>query len=103
MDILVIHILKNYVILLHFNYRMVFLLKFVSEITVLLIFTTKINHFFVEIPLYHVLTAKVTFGNIHGIDKTVDGVSTIKENSNSFCAVDENIFAIPAGYRRQGL
>ncbi|CAF1196097.1 unnamed protein product [Rotaria sordida] len=56
----------------------------------------------IQIPLYHVLTAKVTFGNIHGIDKTVDGVSTIKEDSISFCAVDENIFAIPAGYRRQG-
>ncbi|CAF0934034.1 unnamed protein product [Adineta ricciae] len=56
----------------------------------------------VQIPLYHVLTAKVTFGNIHGSDKSVEGVSTIKENSNSFCAVDENIFAIPSGYRRQG-
>ncbi|CAF4407325.1 unnamed protein product [Rotaria socialis] len=56
----------------------------------------------IQIPLYHVLTAKVTFGNIHGIDKTVDGVSTIKEDSISFCAVDENIFAVPAGYRRQG-
>lgn len=56
-----------------------------------------------EIPLYHVLTAKVTFGNIHGIDKSVEGVSTIKESAGSFCAVDENIFAVPAGYRRQGL
>ncbi|CAF0715968.1 unnamed protein product [Adineta steineri] len=56
----------------------------------------------IQIPLYHVLTAKVTFGNIHGIDKAVEGVSTIKENSVSFCAVDENIFAVPAGYRRQG-
>ncbi|CAF0741476.1 unnamed protein product [Adineta steineri] len=56
----------------------------------------------IQIPLYHVLTAKVTFGNIHGIDKAVEGVSTIKENSISFCAVDENIFAVPAGYRRQG-
>lgn len=57
---------------------------------------------FLEIPIYHVLTAKVTFGNIHGTDRAVDGVSTIKENSITFCAVDENIFAIPAGYRRPG-
>ncbi|CAF0897622.1 unnamed protein product [Rotaria sp. Silwood1] len=56
----------------------------------------------IQIPLYHVLTAKVTFGNIHGIDKAIEGVSTIKEDSISFCAVDENIFAIPPGYRRQG-
>jgi hypothetical protein len=79
-----------------------FPLKFVSE----LIFDQNkifLLCFLSEIPLYHVLTAKVTFGNIHGIDKTVEGVSTIKENLNSFCAVDENIFAVPQGYRRQGL
>ena len=58
--------------------------------------------YYAEIPLYHVLTAKVTFGNIHGADKAVGGVSTIQENSNVFCAVDENIFTIPAGYRRIG-
>ncbi|CAF0729389.1 unnamed protein product [Didymodactylos carnosus] len=57
----------------------------------------------VQIPLYHVLTAKVTFGNIHGIDKPVQGVSTITDDATgSFCAVDENIFSIPPGYRRQG-
>ena len=44
----------------------------------------------------------MTFGNIHGTDRAVEGVSTIKEDSITFCAVDENIFAVPSGYRRQG-
>ena len=35
----------------------------------------------VEIPLYRVITAKVTFGNIHAIDQHVDYVATIKSNS----------------------
>lgn len=99
--ILVIHILRNCEISLHFNYQVVFLLKFVSEVDYYLS-TKLIYYIIIEIPLYHVLTAKVTFGNIHGNDKAVDGVSTIQENSNVFCAVDENIFAIPSGYRRLG-
>lgn len=76
-----------------------FLLKFVSARPMM---TFNGLFLFSEIPIYHVLTAKVTFGNIHGTDRGVDGVSTFKENTTTFCAVDEDIFAIPAGYRRQG-
>jgi hypothetical protein len=37
----------------------------------------------IEIPLYRVITAKVTFGNIHAIDMHVDHVTTIKKSNNS--------------------
>ena len=33
-----------------------------------------------EIPIYRVITAKVTFGNIHGLDQHVDFVTTIKSS-----------------------
>ncbi len=35
----------------------------------------------IEIPLYRVITAKVTFGNIHALDNHVEYVTTIKNNS----------------------
>jgi hypothetical protein len=35
-----------------------------------------------EIPLYRVITAKVTFGNIHALDTHVDHVMTIKNSAN---------------------
>lgn len=35
----------------------------------------------VEIPLYRVITAKVTFGNIHALDQHVDHVATVKNNT----------------------
>ena len=35
----------------------------------------------IEIPLYRVITAKVTFGNIHAIDQHVDHVTTLKLDS----------------------
>ena len=36
----------------------------------------------IEIPLYRVITAKVTFGNIHAIDTHVDYVKTIKKSDS---------------------
>lgn len=41
----------------------------------------------IEIPLYRVITAKVTFGNIHALDTHVDNVTTIK-NPNKNSSVD---------------
>lgn len=35
----------------------------------------------IEIPLYRVITAKVTFGNIHALDNPVNYVTTIKNKS----------------------
>jgi hypothetical protein len=35
----------------------------------------------IEIPLYRVITAKVTFGNIHALDTHVEYVTTIKNSS----------------------
>lgn len=34
----------------------------------------------IEIPLYRVITAKVTFGNIHALDQHVDHVTTLKQD-----------------------
>lgn len=66
-----------------------------------------------EIPIFHILNARITFGNIFSSDSPVDRVSAIKdtiqrENENgetvfetvtSSCAVDETVFDIPASYR----
>lgn len=49
----------------------------------------------IEIPLYRVITAKVTFGNIHATETPVDYVTTINESS----IVDESVFKVPAQYK----
>lgn len=36
----------------------------------------------IEIPLYRVITAKVTFGNIHALDQHVDDVATVKNTTH---------------------
>ena len=55
-----------------------------------------------EIPLFHVLNARITFGNIFALDTAVDGVSNLEEAGNTFCTVDESCFEAPAGYMRLG-
>lgn len=61
----------------------------------------------IEIPLYRVITAKVTFGNIHGTNVFVQNVRTMQDDVASkdsvpMCVVNEAAFAIPASYRNSG-
>lgn len=66
-----------------------------------------------EIPLFHILNARITFGNIFSTDTPVERVSVMKdtvqrENEDgemifetviSSCSVDETVFDVPEGYR----
>ncbi|WAR03571.1 AN13D-like protein [Mya arenaria] len=56
----------------------------------------------IEIPLFHVLTAKITFGNIFASDSPVQGVSTIEDAGYMCCSIEDNCFETPPGYSRQG-
>ncbi|XP_037068826.1 ankyrin repeat domain-containing protein 13D-like [Pollicipes pollicipes] len=56
----------------------------------------------IEIPLFHVLTARITFGNIFAVDEPVQHVSVIEEPGRPACVVDEAVFEPPAGYRSVG-
>ena len=55
-----------------------------------------------EIPLFHVLTARITFGNIFGVDEPVPHVSVLQEEERLSCVVDDAVFEPPAGYRSVG-
>ncbi|KAG7161783.1 Ankyrin repeat domain-containing protein 13D-like [Homarus americanus] len=54
----------------------------------------------IEIPLFHVLTARITFGNIFGVDEHVDNVSTVSEEDRLTCVIDETVFEPPAHYTK---
>lgn len=56
----------------------------------------------IEIPLFHVLNARITFGNIFGLDEDVRFVERIQEESRLTCVVDDSCFNIPMGYSRLG-
>lgn len=53
-----------------------------------------------EIPLFHVLNARITFGNIFASDSPAPGVTHIPESAESpmCCAIDESCFDAPATY-----
>ncbi len=61
------------------------------------------DSFLAEIPLFHVLNARITFGNIYGMDQAVDGVTFINEDTWRGCVVDDSVFNAPASYIRKGL
>lgn len=57
----------------------------------------------IEIPLFHLLNARITFGNIFATSEAVHGVMTVPEDSESDppryrCSVDESCFEPPADY-----
>ncbi|XP_054155484.1 ankyrin repeat domain-containing protein 13D-like [Oppia nitens] len=56
----------------------------------------------IEIPLFHVLNARITFGNIFSLDESVRGVTPIKDETACACVVDESCFDAPIGYRKIG-
>ena len=56
---------------------------------------------FPEIPLFHVLNARVTFGNIFGSVSSANFVTLIREPTMS-CVVDEQCFEAPPTYHQSG-
>lgn len=52
----------------------------------------------IEIPLFHVLNACVTFGNVFATTTPVDMVQTLDENERLTCLIDDQCFDIPSHY-----
>ena len=78
-----------------------------------------------EIPLFHVLNARITFGNLNGTETCPNGLITLNEDeagnlsapdpdeadtanaervhSKVRCLIDKFIFDIPSGYKELGV
>jgi len=53
----------------------------------------------IEIPLFHVINARITFSNIQALDTPVPGVTSFKEESGrSSAAIDDSVFEVPRAY-----
>lgn len=52
----------------------------------------------IEIPLFHALNAKITFGNIFSMDSPNVGVTCIHEDDKVMCSVDDSVFDAPSTY-----
>jgi len=53
----------------------------------------------IEIPLFHVINARITFSNIQALDTSVAGVTSFKEeNGRSSAAIDDSVFEVPRSY-----
>ncbi|KAJ8721830.1 hypothetical protein PYW08_004232 [Mythimna loreyi] len=53
----------------------------------------------IEIPLFHVLNARITFGNIFATESPVPYIDVIPEGSRLACLVDDQCFSVGRGYR----
>ncbi|KAL1488610.1 hypothetical protein ABEB36_014413 [Hypothenemus hampei] len=58
----------------------------------------------IEIPLFHVLNARITFGNIFALDSPVSKVATLREEDSLrlTCILDESLFNCPTNYLQIG-
>lgn len=62
----------------------------------------------IEIPLFHVINARITFGNIFSLNEPVDGILIIDDPNSDVngpkkqCVVQDEIFDIPSGYTKIG-
>ncbi|EDW71426.1 ankyrin repeat domain-containing protein 13D isoform X1 [Drosophila virilis] len=56
----------------------------------------------VEIPLFHVLNACITFGNVFAMTTPVEHVTTLQEQDRTTCLVDDRCFDIPSHYVNRG-
>jgi hypothetical protein len=52
----------------------------------------------IEIPLFHVLNAKITFGNIFASDAPAPGVTCLRDGDQLMCTIDSSIFDAPSTY-----
>lgn len=58
----------------------------------------------IEIPLFHVLNALITFGNVFGTDTPVEYVTNIKESDERLtCVIDEVCFEVPKNYANRAI
>ncbi|CAK1579918.1 unnamed protein product [Parnassius mnemosyne] len=53
----------------------------------------------IEIPLFHVVNARITFGNIFATESPVAHISCIREGERLSCVVDDACFEVGRGYR----
>ncbi|XP_005093242.1 ankyrin repeat domain-containing protein 13D [Aplysia californica] len=56
----------------------------------------------IEIPLFHVLNARITFGNIQASEQEARYVTTVKTPEQITCSIEEECFNAPASYGRLG-
>lgn len=53
----------------------------------------------IEIPLFHVINAQITFSNIQALDAPVAGVTSFREDGgHSSAAIDDSVFEVPRSY-----
>lgn len=52
----------------------------------------------IEIPLFHAVNAKISFGNIFAMDSPKTGVTCVRDGESYACAVDESVFDAPSTY-----
>ncbi|XP_067009324.1 ankyrin repeat domain-containing protein 13D-like [Anabrus simplex] len=54
----------------------------------------------IEIPIFHAVNARITFGNIFGLNEDIPGITREEEDGRLKCIVDEKCFEPPAGYTK---